>query len=70
MAYDKIITIRTRLDDCLRYVQDGEKTALSRALDYIDDSNKTALGDEVILQSAINCTVENCYLDMEEKEQA
>ena len=38
MAYDKIITIRTRLDDCLRYVQDGDKTALSRALDYIEDS--------------------------------
>lgn len=65
MAYDKIITIRARLDDCLRYVQDGEKTALSRALDYIEDSNKTALDDEVILQSAINCTVENCYLDMQ-----
>ena len=65
MAYDKIITIRTRLDDCLRYVQDGEKTALSLALDYIEDSGKTALDDEVILQSAINCTVENCYLDMQ-----
>ena len=65
MAYDKIITIRARLDDCLRYIQDGDKTALSRALDYIEDSNKTALGDEVILQSAINCTVENCYLDMQ-----
>lgn len=25
MAYDKIITIRARLDDCLRYIQDGEK---------------------------------------------
>ena len=65
MAYDKIITIRARLDDCLRYVQDGDKTALSRALDYIEDSDKTALDDEVILQSAINCTVENCYLDMQ-----
>ena len=65
MAYDKIITIRARLDDCLRYIQDGDKTALSRALDYIEDSNKTALDDEVILQSAINCTVENCYLDMQ-----
>lgn len=59
MAYDKIITIRARLDDCLRYIQDGDKTALSRALNYIEDSNKTALGDEVILQSAINCTVSN-----------
>lgn len=65
MAYDKIITIRARLDDCLRYVQDGEKTALSLVLDYIEDSGKTTLDDEVILQSAINCTVENCYLDMQ-----
>ena len=64
MAYDKIITIRTRLDDCLRYVQDGDKTALSRALDNIEDSGKTALDDEVILQSAINCTLETCYQDM------
>ena len=60
MAYDKIITIRARLDDCLRYIQDGDKTALSRALDYIEDSGKTALDDEVILQSAINCTLETC----------
>lgn len=65
MAYDKIITIRARLDDCLRYVQDGDKTALSRALDYIEDSGKTALDDEVILQSAINCTLETCYQDMQ-----
>ena len=65
MAYDKIITIRARLDDCLRYVRDGEKTALSHALDYIEDSGKTALDDEVILQSAINCTLETCYQDMQ-----
>lgn len=65
MAYDKIITIRARLDDCLRYVQDGDKTALSRALDYIEDSGKTTLGNEVILQSAINCTLETCYQDMQ-----
>ena len=65
MAYDKIITIRARLDDCLRYIQDGDKTALSLALDYIEDSGKTTLGNEVILQSAINCTLETCYLDMQ-----
>ena len=53
MAYDKIITIRARLDDCLRYIQDGDKTALSRALDYIEDSGKTALDDEVILQLSL-----------------
>lgn len=65
MAYDKIITIRARLDDCLRYIQDGEKTALSLAMDYIEDSGKTTLDDEVILQSAINCTLETCYQDMQ-----
>ena len=65
MAYDKIITIRARLDDCLRYIQDGDKTALSLALDYIEDSGKTTLDDEVILQSAINCTLETCYQDMQ-----
>ena len=65
MAYDKIITIRARLDDCLRYIQDGDKTALSLALDYIEDSDKTTLGNEVILQRAINCTLETCYQDMQ-----
>ena len=40
MAYDKISTIRARLYDCLRYIQDGDTTALSRALDYIEDSHK------------------------------
>ena len=65
MAYDKIITIRARLDDCLRYIQDGDKTALSFALDYIEDSDKTTLGNEVILQRAINCTLETCYQDMQ-----
>ncbi len=65
MAYDKIISIRARLDDCLRYVQNGEKTALHFALDYIENSEKTTLDDEVILQSAINCTPETCYQDMQ-----
>ncbi len=64
-GYDKIISIRARLDDCLRYVQNGEKTALHFALDYIENSEKTTLDDEVILQSAINCTPETCYQDMQ-----
>ena len=54
MAYDKIITIRARLDDCLRYIQDGEKTALSLAMDYIEDSGKTTLDDASILSAMIN----------------
>lgn len=65
MAYDKIIPIRARLNDCLRYVQSGEKTALSHALDYIADAEKSAIDGEVILQSALNCTLEASFLDMQ-----
>lgn len=65
MAYDKIIPIRARLNDCLRYVQNGEKTALSHALDYIADAEKSAIDGEVILQSALNCTLEASFLDMQ-----
>lgn len=65
MAYDKIIPIRARLNDCLRYVQNGEKTALSHALDYIADAEKSAIDGELILQSALNCTLEASFLDMQ-----
>ena len=34
MAYTKIITIGSRLDRCLDYVQNHEKTSLSNALQY------------------------------------
>jgi len=34
VAYDKIITIRSRLDHCLDYALNEEKTALSQAIDY------------------------------------
>ncbi len=65
MAYDKIIPVRARLNDCLRYIQNGEKTALSHALDYIADVGKSVTTGEVILQSALNCTLETSYPDMQ-----
>ena len=34
MAYDKIIVIHSRLDHCLDYTLNEEKTNLKNALDY------------------------------------
>ena len=35
MAYDKIITVRSRLDHCVDYVLNHEKTDMAAVLDYI-----------------------------------
>ena len=40
MAYDKIITIHNRLDHCVDYVLNEEKTGLSAALGYIAEESK------------------------------
>lgn len=45
MAYDKIITIHSRLDRCLDYVQNEEKTDLSDAVDYVCNPDKAGLPD-------------------------
>ena len=60
MAYDKIITIHSRLDRCLDYVQNEEKTDLSDAVDYICNPVKAGL------QTAINCTLDKTFLQMQE----
>ncbi|MGN1306305.1 MAG: relaxase/mobilization nuclease domain-containing protein, partial [Faecousia sp.] len=49
MAYDKIIPVHARLDKCIHYVCNYEKTAPSTG---------------VILQAAINCELETAYADM------
>lgn len=59
MAYDKIITIRARLDRCLAYTTNEEKTGLSNALAYIQNADKTRQ-----LVSAINCDAGNPIADM------
>lgn len=61
MAYTKIIVIGSRLDRCLDYVQNHEKTSLSNALQYTMDGEKTEGG---YFESAINCELEHAYTDM------
>ena len=61
MAYTKIIVIGSRLDRCLDYVQNHEKTSLSNALQYTMDGEKTEGG---YFESAINCELERAYADM------
>lgn len=50
MAYDKIITIHTRLDKCIHYVKNPDKTRAPES--------------GVLLQTAINCDLENAYAEM------
>ena len=51
MAYTKIIVIRGRLDKCLRYAANEEKTYLETAVDYALDRDKT---ERVCFETAIN----------------
>ena len=67
MAYDKIITIRSRLDHCVDYVLNHEKTDMAAVLDYIGRADKNALPDgRSVLETAINCDLESAYQDMQE----
>lgn len=59
MAYDKIIAIRARLDRCLAYAANEEKTGLSNALAYIQNGDKTHQ-----FVSTINCDGANPFADM------
>ena len=63
MAYDKIIVIHSRLDRCLDYVQNDGKTDLRNAVDYICNPDKTGF------QTAINCTLDNAFLQMQATKQ-
>ena len=40
MAYDKIIPIRQRMDNCLGYVLNEEKNSLDHALTYAENPDK------------------------------
>lgn len=66
MAYDKIIPIRRRLDHCVSYVLNPEKTALGRALEYIGNGSKTIPPDgKAVLETAINCQLDTAYREMQ-----
>ncbi len=59
MAYDKIIVIHSRLDHCLDYTLNEEKTDLRNALDYGMNPAKARL------VTGINCDVENAHREMQ-----
>ena len=66
MAYDKIIPIRRRLDHCVSYVLNPEKTDLGRVLEYISNAGKTITPDgKAILETAINCQSDTAYQEMQ-----
>lgn len=65
MAYDKIIAIRSRLDHCVSYALNPEKTDLAAALRYIGDAEKTA-GDHRVFATALNCSLETSFSEMQE----
>ena len=58
MAYTKIIVIHNRLDRCLNYTQDEEKTSLEAVLDYAMNRDKT---EQDCFETALNCDRETAY---------
>ena len=67
MAYDKIIPIKSRLDHCIHYVLNPEKTELGRVLEYIGNIHKTVTPDgRAVLETAINCRLETACQEMQE----
>lgn len=61
MAVTKFIKIKTRLDNCLNYVINPEKTEMQNVLEYIQNDPKT--GHSVYVTS-FNCSRENAYRQM------
>lgn len=66
MAYDKIIPIKGRLDHCVNYVLNPEKTDLGRVLECMGNSDKTITPDgRAVLETAINCQIGTAYQEMQ-----
>ena len=63
MAYTKILVIHNRLDKCLDYARDKEKTALSlaEAIEYALNRDKT---EQSCFETGINCDVGAAWRDM------
>lgn len=63
MAYTKILVIHNRLDKCVHYALNEEKTSLSLsdAIDYAMNRDKT---ETTCFETAINCNKESAYEDM------
>ncbi|RKJ40127.1 hypothetical protein D7X94_09700 [Acutalibacter sp. 1XD8-33] len=63
MAYDKIIAVRSRLDHCVDYVLNREKTDLAAVLGYIGNKDKN-ISEGTVLETALNCSLETAHQDM------
>lgn len=63
MAITKIIPIKSRLDNCIRYAVNPQKTELGKALEYVGDGKKTANAKYV---TGFNCSVDRAYRQMRE----
>ena len=59
MAYDKIITLHGRMDHCIDYVLNEEKTGLAAVLAYAENPAKTHQ-----LVTGINCDPDTALSDM------
>ena len=60
MAYDKIITLHRRMDHCINYVLNEEKTSLAYALSYAENPEKSHQ-----LVTGINCEAETALAEMQ-----
>ena len=67
MAYDKIIPVRRRLDHCVNYVLNPDKTDLAAVLEYMGNPDKTITPDgRAVLETAINCHLNSAYKEMQD----
>lgn len=60
MAYDKIIPLHRRMDHCINYVLNEEKTSLAYALSYAENPEKSHQ-----LVTGINCEAETALAEMQ-----
>lgn len=60
MAYDKIIVLHRRMDHCVDYVLNEEKTSLDYALSYAENPEKSHQ-----LVTGINCEAETAHTEMQ-----
>ena len=63
MAVSKIIVIRSRLDRCLAYIRNPDKTTLSLEL---DNAATPGQSETICLETAFNCQLQTAYAEMVE----
>ena len=63
MAITKFIKIRTRLDNCINYAVNPEKTEIENVLEYIGNAEKR---EHSVYVTTFNCSRENAYKEMSE----